>query len=119
MPTPGCVPRLARVYAKPEVRLFHELRQGNLTDSYHSRYARDTKQLEDLKALDVLKPLLLDLFADDSLKGGISPQEPRAEPSFTANFVNGGSNSFSLDLAAAVRTWSLLIALCSRWPAQT
>ena len=100
------------------MRLFHELRQGHLTDNYHSRYARDTKQLEALKALNVLKPLLLDLFADDSFKGGVSPQEPRTEPSFIANSVDGG-NPFSLDLAAAVCTWSLLIALCSRWPAQT
>ena len=84
------------------MRLFHELRQGNLTDNYHSRYARDTKQLEALKALDVLKPLL-DLFADDSFKGGVSPQEPRTEPSFIANSVDGG-NPFSLDLAAAVCT---------------
>ena len=85
------------------MRLFHELRQGNLTDNYHSRYARDTKQLEALKALDVLKPLLLDLFSDDSFKGGVSPQEPRTEPSFIANSVDGG-NPFSLDLAAAVCT---------------
>ena len=85
------------------MRLFHELRQGNLTDNYHSRYARDTKQLEALKALNVLKPLLLDLFADDSFKGGVSPQEPRTEPSFIANSVDGG-NPFSLDLAAAVCT---------------
>ena len=119
MPTPGCVPCLACVYAKPWVRLFHELRQGNLTDNYHSHYARDIKQLEALKALDVLKPLLLDLFADDSFKGGVSPQEPRAEPPFTTNSANGGGNPFSLDLAAAVCTWSLLIALCSRWPART
>jgi len=76
--------------------------RGNLADTCHSRYARDTKELEGLKALDVLKPLLLDLFADDSFKGGISPQESRTEPSFTANSVNGGSNPFSLDLAAAV-----------------
>jgi len=119
MPTLGCVPRLARVYAKPEVGLVHELCSGNLADTCHSRYARDTKQLEALKALDVIKPLLLDLFADDPFKGGSSPQESGTEPSFTANSVNGGSNPFSLDLAAAVCTWSPLIASYLRWPART
>jgi len=79
-----------------------------LVDTYHSRYAGDTKSLEALRPLDGLKPSLLDLFASDPPKGGVSPQESGmgipfdAITSFTTNSAKGRGYPFSLDLAGAV-----------------
>ena len=84
-----------------------------------SHYTRDTKQLEALKPLDVLKPRLLDLFVGESLKEDASPQGSGMGPlfspitSFTASSVKGGNYPFSLDLATAVCA-SPLTAWCSR-----
>ena len=108
MPVSGRMSCMARVYVKPEVR------QGtpdrNVADTWHSRYARDTKQLAGLKPLEALKPSLLNLFSSNSLEGALESKmgvpSDVATP-FVTGSPNGGSYTFSLDLVAAVCAHSM------------
>ena len=74
MPASGCVPCLARVFAKPEVGLRHASHQSDLVNAHYSCYTRDIKQLKALKPLDVLKSRLLDLFEGECFTGDLSPR---------------------------------------------
>ena len=106
MPASGRVLRLARIHAKPKVGSWSELCWAAVTYICRSRYAKDAERLEVLKTLNVLKPRLLDLFTDKSLKGDAESQESRTGLSFNGLFTTGsveeGSYPFALDLTAAV-----------------
>lgn len=104
MPVSGRVSCVARIYAEPEVR-WCQIGLEDSADTRYSRYARDIKQVDALKPLEVLKPSLFHLSPGYPLKGEKFPWLSHANPSGP---TQAGSHPFAFDLASAVRAFPLM-----------